>query len=185
MWAWLPVYLQVAWTGRQLTAVPLSIGSAAAFAVFGVGAASCVLAGAVAERWGRTSVTATAMLASGSTALVIGFVPPEPGLVTVLALAWGATVVADSAQFSAAMTELANERYRGSALALRRRLGSFSPLPPSVRCRPSRMPPGGDQPSPCSRSDQRWVPSRCLSCAAFLRRLEWPEAADEGAEGGL
>lgn len=123
MWAWLPVYLQVVWTGRQLTAVPLSIGSAAAFAVFGVGAASCVLAGAVAERWGRTSVTATAMLASGSTALVIGFVPPEPGLVTVLALAWGATVVADSAQFSAAMTELADERYRGSALALQTSLG--------------------------------------------------------------
>jgi hypothetical protein len=42
---------------------------------------------------------------------------------TVLLLVWGATVIADSAQFSAAVTELAEPRYAGSVLALQLALG--------------------------------------------------------------
>ena len=45
-----------------------------------------------------------------------------PVLVTVL-LIWGASVIADSAQFSAAVTELAEPRYAGSVLALQLALG--------------------------------------------------------------
>jgi hypothetical protein len=63
------------------------------------------------------------MVASGSAALVFGFLPSTLLLVTVVAAIWGATVVADSAQFSAAMTELADERYRGSALAFQTGVG--------------------------------------------------------------
>lgn len=62
------------------------------------------------------------MAASGTAALVAGFVPGVI-LVTVVALLWGATVVADSAQFSTAMTELGDERYRGSALAFQTGVG--------------------------------------------------------------
>ncbi len=71
----------------------------------------------LADRYGRTLVTSVAMIGSGSAALVIGFTPASLVLVAVLAAVWGSTVVADSAQFSAAMTELADERYRGSVLA--------------------------------------------------------------------
>ena len=115
MWAWLPVYLA--------TRLSPGIASAASFAVFVVGAVSCVVAGFVAERWGRTAVTSAAMALSGGTALVIGFVPGGAVVVIVLALIWGSTVVADSAQFSTAMTEVADARYRGSALSFQTGLG--------------------------------------------------------------
>ncbi len=55
------------------------------------------------------------MVASGATALVIGFVSERSIVtVTVLAAIWESTVVADSAQFSASMTELADERTSGT-----------------------------------------------------------------------
>ncbi len=123
MWAWLPVFLGELYDDREVPLIGLGAGSVAAFAVFALGAASCVVAGVLAERRGRTLVTSVAMVGSGSMALVIGFVPASLVLVTVLAAIWGATVVADSAQFSAAMTELADEHYRGSALALQTGVG--------------------------------------------------------------
>ncbi len=121
MWAWLPVFLGEVYGDREL--LGLAAGSAAAFGIFALGAASCVVAGQIAERRGRTAVTAVAMVASGATAATIGFLPASVLLVTLVAAFWGATVVADSAQFSAAMTELADERYRGSALALQTGVG--------------------------------------------------------------
>ena len=41
----------------------------------------------------------------------------------IVLLLWGASVIADSAQFSAATTELAESRYAGSALTLQLALG--------------------------------------------------------------
>ncbi len=117
MWAWLPVFLALVYEDIG-DVLGLGAGSLASFGIFALGAASCVVAGSLSERHGRTAITSAAMVASGATALVIGFVPETAiVLVTVLAAIWASTVVADSAQFSAAMTELADERYRGSALA--------------------------------------------------------------------
>ena len=123
MWAWLPVFLAVVYEDVG-NVFGLGAGSIASFGVFGLGAVSCVVAGSLAERYGRTVITSAAMVASGSMALVIGFTPETAiVLVTVLAAIWAASVVADSAQFSAAMTELADERYRGSALAFQTGVG--------------------------------------------------------------
>ena len=75
-------------------------------------------AGALADRLGRTTLTIGAMAASGTSALLIGWLfGGPPWLVLVLALVWGVTVVADSAQFSVAVTELAPPGTAGSALA--------------------------------------------------------------------
>ena len=64
------------------------------------------------------------MIASGSIALVVGFLPSgAEGLIVVLMLIWGVAVVADSARFSTAMSELADPRYVGSALSLQTALG--------------------------------------------------------------
>ena len=123
MWAWLPVFLAEVYDDAELPLLAIEAGSLAAFAVFALGAASCVVAGVAAERYGRTAVTAVAMAGSGSAALVVGFLPEVALLVTIVALVWGATVVADSAQFSAAMTELADPQYRGSALAFQTGIG--------------------------------------------------------------
>ena len=47
----------------------------------------------------------------------------QPVLLSALCLIWGFAVVADSAQFSAAVTELTDPRYVGSALAMQTGLG--------------------------------------------------------------
>jgi hypothetical protein len=63
------------------------------------------------------------MAISGSCALVAGWLVGWPWLLTAVALLWGATVVADSAQFSAAISELCDPAYVGTALAVQTAAG--------------------------------------------------------------
>ena len=64
------------------------------------------------------------MVFSGSIALFIGYLPFDWGLaIGLLALLWGATIVADSAQFSTAATELCDPAYRGTILTAQTGLG--------------------------------------------------------------
>src|SRR5262249_57752974 len=95
----------------------------AGFGVIGVGALGSVLAGLAADRLGRTRVTIWSMALSGACALGAGFFYSQPGLLTALCLVWGFAVVADSAQFSAAVSELTDPRYVGTALTLQTSLG--------------------------------------------------------------
>ena len=61
---------------------------------------------------------------SGLCALAIGLTFNGPAwLFAVVALVWGVTVVADSAQFSTAVTELSDKSQVGSALALQMGVG--------------------------------------------------------------
>lgn len=65
-----------------------------------------------------------AMAASGTSALAIGFLfGAPPALTLALGIIWGVTVVADSAQFSVAVTELGPPGTAGSALALQTTAG--------------------------------------------------------------
>jgi MFS family permease len=82
-----------------------------------------VLAGALADRWGRTRVAGLSLIVSGACALAAGALFGRPALATALCLLWGFAVVADSAQFSAAVSELAERRYVGTALTLQTSLG--------------------------------------------------------------
>jgi len=69
-------------------------------------------------------VTSASMLISGTIALFIGFLfGASPLLLTLISLLWGFTIVADSAQFSAAVSELAPAGYTGTALTLQTSLG--------------------------------------------------------------
>ena len=115
MWAWLPVFL-VARDPRG--------GAMLAFASIAAGAAGCLWAGRWADRIGRPQVTAAAMITSGSCALLIGFVLEGPWwLLAPVCVLWGFSVVADSAQFSACVSELCEPRYIGTALTLQTCLG--------------------------------------------------------------
>ena len=94
------------------------------FLVIGCGAIGCAVAGAIADRVGRTIVTSTAMVISGGCCLVIGFLfGANPIALLVVAAIWGASVVADSAQFSACVTELGDPQYIGTALTIQTSLG--------------------------------------------------------------
>ncbi|CAN5806592.1 hypothetical protein BH23GEM8_BH23GEM8_03790 [soil metagenome] len=88
------------------------------------GALGCVLAGACADRLGRERVTIWAMAASGMCAILLGWMLQAPFLlVLTVALIWGFAVVADSAQFSAVITEVAPSHAVGTALTLQTSLG--------------------------------------------------------------
>jgi MFS family permease len=120
MWAWVPIFLMSAYdaAGWSLQAARL-----AGFAVVGVGAAGCVLAGHYADRYGRTTVVMVSLVVSGACSLLVGSAEGQPFLLTAICLVWGFAVVADSAQFSAALTELTDPRYVGTALTVQLSLG--------------------------------------------------------------
>ena len=120
MWTWVPALLLASYTGagRSPTAAGL-----AAFAAIAAGAPGCVLAGRLADRVGRTWTTSASLILSGACALAVGLVWRHPLGLTLLCLVWGFAVVADSAQFSAAVSELADPRYVGTALTVQTSLG--------------------------------------------------------------
>ena len=92
--------------------------------MIGAGATGCVVAGLAADRFGRTAVTSWAMGISGACCLAIGLLfGGSPVLLLVVAVVWGATIVADSAQFSACVTELSDPRYVGTALTVQTSVG--------------------------------------------------------------
>ncbi len=96
----------------------------AGFGAISVGALGAILAGAWADRLGREEVTVGAMAVSGACALAMGWLVNAPvWLVVPLGLVWGFSVVADSAQFSALVTELAPSDAVGTALTLQTSLG--------------------------------------------------------------
>ena len=126
MWAWVGAYLAASF------AVSGGGGSAslASFVVMAAGALGCVAGGWMADRIGRARLTIGAMAISGACCLLAGPVfGLAPWLVVGLCLVWGATVVADSAQFSAAVAEAAPAGLAGTMLTVQTCLGFALTLP--------------------------------------------------------
>ena len=121
MWTWAPAMIRAS---LAASGDAPWIAEAASFAVIGAGAIGCVAAGRLADRIGRPIVASAAMAGSGACCLVIGFLYGKaPLALLIVATIWGATVVADSAQFSACVTELGDPRYLGTALTLQTCIG--------------------------------------------------------------
>ena len=121
MWTWVPIYLMLSFEAAGIRG-----GSAARLAGFGViaaGALGAVLAGSLADRIGRTRVTVASLLLSGGCAATAGLFYSSPVALTALCLVWGFAVVADSAQFSAGVSELTDPRYVGTALTIQTAAG--------------------------------------------------------------
>jgi MFS family permease len=117
MWAWIGVFLAESLRARGGGDYLGLNASAATFAVIALGALGCWLGGIASDRWGRTTLTMAAMAASGACALSIGATfGARPGATLLVAVVWGVTVIADSAQFSTAITELSPPAYVGTAL---------------------------------------------------------------------
>jgi MFS family permease len=117
MWTWVPAFLAASLAASG--GVAPGAASAVAICVVAAGAIGCVAAGALADRMGRTTLTIAAMALSGSSAVAAGLLFGAPTVVVVVVtVIWGITVVADSAQFSTAISELAPPGTAGSALAL-------------------------------------------------------------------
>ena len=115
MWTWAPLCIIESYGKAGLNPTAAKI---AAFSVVAIGAVGCVVAGRLADRHGRTLIASAALALSGACALVTGFTFDEPILLTILCLIWGIAVVADSAQFSTAVSELCDPRYVGTVLTM-------------------------------------------------------------------
>ena len=134
MWTWAPVMIRAS---LAKSGDAPWIAELASFVVIGAGAAGCVAAGRLADRIGRTVVASTAMAVSGACCILIGFLyGGSPAALVIVAAIWGATVVADSAQFSACVTELADARYIGTALTMQTCIG-FLITTASIRLMPA------------------------------------------------
>ena len=122
MWTWIPAFL---------TAAALRSGSGSgeavgliAFGAIATGGAGCVWGGWLSDRIGRERLVTICLIASGTCALTIGLLfGAGIWLIAPLAWIWGFFIVADSAQFSALVTEVAPAHSVGTALTLQTSLG--------------------------------------------------------------
>jgi MFS family permease len=124
MWAWIGVFLAESIRQRGESAYLGMDPSIATFLVIATGGLGCYLGGVASDRWGRTTLTMIAMGLSGLCAFIIGFTfGGPPALTLAIAILWGMTVIADSAQFSTAVTELSHQEYVGTALTIQTSVG--------------------------------------------------------------
>lgn len=122
MWVWIGVFLT--WGLTEAGAPPTTPLGLLTFGIIASGALGCVGAGFLADRYGRTTVTMASMIISGLCALSIGFMPSAGAVLLIsVAIVWGVTIVADSAQFSAAIAELSPPKLVGSMLTLQTSAG--------------------------------------------------------------
>lgn len=123
MWTWIPVFLAASVTasGGHESAMALNL---AAFLAIAAGGAGCIWGGWIAGRWGYARTVTVAMALSGATSLAIGLVFGMSFWIVVLMVTfWGFFIVADSAQFSAMITEVTPPHAVGTALTLQTSLG--------------------------------------------------------------
>ncbi len=120
-WTWVPVFLAASF---RISGGSERAASLAGFVFIAAGGAGSLVAGKLADRFGRTVVTSAAMAASGLCCLLSGlFFGGNPWLLSALCLVWGFAVVADSAQFSAGVSELCPAERTGTALTVQTSLG--------------------------------------------------------------
>jgi MFS family permease len=127
MWTWVPAFLLASahataeGGGGEPQAFLVGLASFGAIAAGGLG---CVWGGWAADRIGRERLVKLAMLASGACSISVGFFFGWSFWILVpLTWIWGFFVVADSAQFSALVTEVAPQEAVGTALTLQTSMG--------------------------------------------------------------
>lgn len=123
-WTWAPIFFSEYFSRRMQSPAAEAIGAATGFLMIGVGGIGCVMAGLLGDRIGKAKVASGAMLISATCSVAIGWTMSAPvWLVITIAVIWGASVVADSAQFSALVTETAPASAVGTALTLQTSVG--------------------------------------------------------------
>jgi MFS family permease len=123
MWTWVGAYVTASLAVHG-TADARRLGMLAAFIAIGAGAAGCVVAGVFADRLGRARIAAWSMMLSATCCALTApaFHAPYAVVLALVGL-WGFAVVADSAQFSAIVSETAADDYLGTALTVQTCLG--------------------------------------------------------------
>ncbi len=124
MWAWIAVFLHASFALTLSAEFAPTAAKLGAFATVAAGAIGCVAAGYLADRVGRTAITIVAMSISGTCAAFIGLLyGGSPALLMAICIVWGIAIVADSAQFSASIAELADRSRVGTMLTFQTAMG--------------------------------------------------------------
>jgi len=124
MWAWIGVFFGASFALTMASDVAPTAAKLAAFATIAAGAVGSVGAGLLADRLGRTTLTIAAMAVSGTCAATIGLLyGGDASWLIAVGIVWGASIVADSAQFSASIAELADRERVGTMLTVQTALG--------------------------------------------------------------
>jgi len=136
MWVWLAV-----WLAASNAHVARRALETVSFCAISVGFFGCIWAGAAADRLpvarsgaapadakahrvrSRSRVTIIAMAVSCACCLLAALAFHHFALLVAIVLVWGIAVIADSAQFSAIVSEVADQRYVGTALTFQTALG--------------------------------------------------------------
>ncbi|GGJ60420.1 MFS transporter [Streptomyces brasiliensis] len=124
-WTWLPTFMLASAThGAAQAPSRLALGLGAFTAIGVAGAVGCLIGGWAADRFGRPQAAGTALAISSlcCAASPLIFQASWPLLLAVLSL-WGAAAVADSAVFSTVLSEVADQRYTGTALTVQTAVG--------------------------------------------------------------
>lgn len=116
MWAWIAAFLAASFAAANVDD-PDNLATIGAFLTVGIGFVGALGGGFLADRIGRTTLTMGAMAISAACCLSVGFLfGAVPALVLALCVVWGVTVIADSAQFSACVSELSPPGLTGTML---------------------------------------------------------------------
>ena len=126
MWAWIAIIL-----GSSSGAHSSALIEGCSFVIIAVGAVGCLSGGRVSDRlcstlpWvqARSVVTIVAMTISGTCCLLAALTIHRFPILVGVCLIWGVAIIADSAQFSTVISELADQRYVGTTLTIQTAAG--------------------------------------------------------------
>ncbi|MGE0440991.1 MAG: MFS transporter [Gemmatimonadales bacterium] len=122
-WGFIAAYWAASLAAGGHDAAPTRVAGLA-FASIAIGVVGCLAGGLAADQLGRARVVIWSLVASGAAALLSAVVFGRAPAVTMVVIAvWGIAVIADSAQYSALVTEMAPAHAVGTALTLQTSLG--------------------------------------------------------------
>ena len=122
MWTWISVFGNAAMLADS--GAENGFGSLIAFAAISSGAVGCVAAGRWGDAFGKARIARLSLLASATCSALAGFFfTTPPAILFAFAAVWGFAVVADSAQFSALVSEHSGRTHVGTALTLQTSAG--------------------------------------------------------------
>ncbi|RUO29244.1 MFS transporter [Aliidiomarina sedimenti] len=121
-WTLVPLLLA---RSRLVDSYPMLSISLMSFAIIAMGAIGCLLGGSLSKRVGSARVALSALACSGICALIfaLGWRDLPELLLALLLLVWGASVSADSPQFSSMSAQACPPQLVGTALAIQNSIG--------------------------------------------------------------
>ena len=124
MWTWLPVFLAASFTEFNSGISPVFVAFVSFISIGVAGGIGCVVGGILSDKIGRANLTILSMFISSICCILVGFTYGKAiWLTLIVAIIWGVSIIADSAQFSVAVSEVSEGDYVGTALTFQMCIG--------------------------------------------------------------